>query len=103
MRAPWLHRWQDVVCLAVAGACALLVFLGGGDGGFFTGPYVAAFVFVATWVVIDFLVAWSITRHERREQERRKPRLEPSPPPPPARRAPLPRAVARERERARAD
>jgi hypothetical protein len=92
MRAPWLHRWQDVVCLVVAGAFAVLSFIGGGIDGFLAGPYVAGVAFIATWVIVDFLIALSITRHERREQAKAAP---PKPPPAKSKRQPLPRAVAR--------
>ena len=99
MRAPWLHRWQDVVCLVVAAAFAILAFVADGAGAFVTGPYVAGFVFIATWVVIDFLIALSITRRERRERQAAAPTRRPPPAPVRIKRAPLPRAVARRASR----
>jgi hypothetical protein len=92
MRDPWLARWQDVICLVVAGALAGLLItldLVGDEGGIYTAPYAAVFAFAFTWVTTDFAIAWILTRRER------------PPAPAPAVRAPLPRAVARPRTSAR--
>lgn len=98
----WLTRWQQVVCLTVAAAFVLLLIVFGGDGDAFSAPYVATFMFIATWVVCDFVIAYLITRNERLVEEAtqptKKPRLETSPPPP-VTRARLPRAIARLRAR----
>lgn len=100
MREPWLARWQDVVCLTMSGAFVLLVLALGDDlvGGLVSAPYVAAVVFIGTWLVIDFVIAFLITRAERQAAAAAEPPREPPPPPRPTR-APLPRAVARPRVR----
>lgn len=93
MRATWLERWQDVICLTVSGGFVALVIILGDKSltEFLSAPYIAAVMFALTWVVTDFLIAFIITRRELRD----------APPPrltrPPARvpRARLPRAVAR--------
>jgi hypothetical protein len=95
MRDPWLARWQDVICLVVAGAIGGLLItldLVGDDGGIYTAPYAAVFAFAFTWVTTDFAIAWLITQRERQREPA-------SPKPTPTTRVALPRAIARPRAR----
>ena len=63
----WLARRQKALCLIVAGSFAVLFAAGSGNflDGLLTSPYSGGFMFVASWVVLDFLIALCITRCER--------------------------------------